>query len=90
MAQAEVEIIYKANAQGLEVAVNKITQTNDELVKGATDTSKKVADEFKKIGGAAAAAFGSQQVKAALDQLNKESDKLTTNLKELQIGRAHV
>jgi predicted nucleic acid-binding Zn-ribbon protein len=84
MAQAEVEIIYKANAQGLEVAVNKITQTNDELVKGATDTSKKVADEFKKIGGAAAAAFGSQQVKAALDQLNKESDKLTTNLKELQ------
>jgi hypothetical protein len=43
-----------------------------------------VADEFKKIGGAAAAAFGSQQVKAALDQLNKESDKLTTNLKELQ------
>jgi predicted nucleic acid-binding Zn-ribbon protein len=84
MAQAEVEIIYKANAQGLEVAVGKITQTNDELVKGATETSKKVADEFKKIGGAAAAAFGSQQVKAALDQLNKESDKLTTNLKELQ------
>jgi predicted nucleic acid-binding Zn-ribbon protein len=84
MAQAEVEIIYKANAQGLEVAVNKITQTNNELVKGAEDTSKKVADEFKKIGGAAAAAFGSQQVKAALDQLNKESDKLTTNLKELQ------
>jgi hypothetical protein len=84
MAQAEVEIIYKANSQGLEAAVGKITQTNDELVKGATETSKKVADEFKKIGGAAAAAFGSQQVKAALDQLNKESDKLTTNLKELQ------
>jgi hypothetical protein len=84
MAQAEVEIIYKANSQGLEVAVNKITQTNNELVKGAEDTSKKVADEFKKIGGAAAAAFGSSQVKAALDQLNKESDKLTTNLKELQ------
>jgi hypothetical protein len=84
MAQAEVEIIYKANAQGLEAAVGKITQTNDELVKGASETSKKVADEFKKIGGAAAAAFGSTQVKAALDQLNKESDKLTANLKELQ------
>ena len=84
MAQAEVEIIYKANSQGLEAAVGKITQTNDELVKGATETSKKIADEFKKIGGAAAAAFGSSQVKAALDQLNKESDKLTTNLKELQ------
>ena len=50
MAQAEVEIIYKANAQGLEAAVGKITQTNNELVKGAEDTSKKVADEFKKIG----------------------------------------
>ena len=84
MAQAEVEIIYKANATSLEASVGKITQTNDELVKGAAATSKKVADEFKKVGGAAAAAFGSQQVKAALDQLNKESDKLTANLKELQ------
>ena len=84
MAQAEVEIIYKANATSLEASVGKITQVNDELVKGAAATSKKVADEFKKVGGAAAAAFGSQQVKAALDQLNKESDKLTTNLKELQ------
>jgi len=84
MAQAEVEIVYKANATSLEASVGKITQTNDELVKGATATSKKVADEFKKIGGAAAAAFGGQQVKAALDQLNKESDKLTKNLKELE------
>jgi len=84
MAQAEVEIIYKANATSLEASVGKITQVNDELVKGAAATSKKVADEFKKVGGAAAAAFGSQQVKAALDQLNKESDKLTANLKELQ------
>ena len=84
MAQAEVEIVYKANATSLEASVGKITQVNDELVKGAAATSKKVADEFKKVGGAAAAAFGSQQVKAALDQLNKESDKLTANLKELQ------
>lgn len=84
MAAAEVEIIYKANAQGLETAVGKITQTNDTLVKEAQDTSKKVADEFKKIGGAAAAAFGSSQVKNALKQLNDESLKLTANLKKLQ------
>lgn len=84
MAAAEVEIIYKANADGLNAAVGKITQTNDTLVKEAQDTSKKVADEFKKIGGAAAAAFGSSQVKAALDQLNKESGKLTANLRKLQ------
>jgi hypothetical protein len=84
MAAAEVEIIYKANADGLNAAVGKITQTNDELVKEAQDTSKKVADEFKKIGGAAAAAFGSSQVKNALKQLNDESLKLTANLKKLQ------
>lgn len=84
MAAAEVEIIYKANAQGLEAAVGKINQTNDTLVKDAQETSKKVADEFKKIGGAAAAAFGSSQVKNALKQLNDESIKLTTNLKKLQ------
>jgi hypothetical protein len=84
MAAAEVEIIYKANADGLNAAVGKITQTNDTLVKEAQDTSKKVADEFKKIGGAAAAAFGSSQVKNALKQLNDESLKLTANLKKLQ------
>ena len=84
MAAAEVEIIYKANADGLNAAVGKITQTNDTLVKEAQDTSKKVADEFKKIGAAGAAAFGSSQVKAALDQLNKESGKLTANLRKLQ------
>lgn len=84
MAAAEVEIIYKANAEGLNAAVGKITQTNEVLVKEAQDTSKKVADEFKKIGGAAAAAFGSSQVKNALKQLNDESLKLTANLKKLQ------
>jgi hypothetical protein len=84
MAQAEVEIVYKANATSLEASVGKINQTNNELVVGAAATSKKVADEFKKIGSAAAAAFGSQQVKAALDQLNNESIKLTSKLKELQ------
>ena len=84
MAAAEVEIIYKANAEGLNAAVGKITQTNEVLVKEAEVTSKKVADEFKKIGGAAAAAFGSSQVKNALKQLNDESLKLTANLKKLQ------
>jgi hypothetical protein len=84
MAAAEVEIIYKANAEGLNAAVGKITQTNEVLVKEAEVTSKKVADEFKKIGGAAAAAFGSSQVKNALKQLNDESLKLTANLRKLQ------
>ena len=81
---AKVEIIYEAEASSLKATVTEITKANDTLVKEAKDTSKEVADEFKKIGAAAAAAFSGTQVKAALDQLNKESDKLTANLKELQ------
>jgi hypothetical protein len=81
---AKVEIIYEAEASSLKATVTEITKANDALVKEAKDTSKEVSDEFKKIGAAAAAAFSGTQVKAALDQLNKESDKLTANLKELQ------
>ena len=81
---AKVEIIYEAEASSLKATVTEITKANDTLVKEAKDTSKEVSDEFKKIGAAAAAAFSGTQVKAALDQLNKESDKLTANLKELQ------
>ena len=81
---AKVEIIYEAEASSLKATVTEITKANDTLVKEAKDTSKEVADEFKKIGAADAAAFSGTQVNAALDQLNKESDKLTANLKELQ------
>jgi hypothetical protein len=81
---AKVEIIYEAEASSLKATVTEITKANDALVKEAKETTKEVADEFKKIGAAAAAAFSGTQVKAALDQLNKESDKLTANLKELQ------
>jgi len=81
---AKVEIIYEAEASSLKATVTEITKANDTLVKEAKETTKEVSDEFKKIGAAAAAAFSGTQVKAALDQLNKESDKLTTNLKELQ------
>lgn len=81
---AKVEIIYEAEASSLKATVNEVIKANDALVADTKETTKEVADEFKKIGGAAAAAFGGTQVKAALDQLNKESDKLTANLKELQ------
>jgi hypothetical protein len=81
---AKVEIIYEAEASSLKATVTEITKANDALVKEAKETTKEVSDEFKKIGAAAAAAFSGTQVKAALDQLNKESDKLTANLKELQ------
>lgn len=84
MATAEIEIIYKSNVQGLEASVSKITDSNNAIVKSTEEATKKVADDFKKVGSAAAAAFGSTQVKAALDQLNSESKQLTTSLGKLQ------
>jgi len=84
MATAEVEIIYKSNVQGLEASVSKITDSNNAIVKSTEDATKKVADDFKKVGAAAAAAFGSTQVRAALDQLNSESKQLTSSLSKLQ------
>jgi DNA repair exonuclease SbcCD ATPase subunit len=84
MAAAKVEIIYEAEASSLKATVNEVIKANDAIVTDTKETTKEVGDEYKKIGAAAAAAFGGTQVKAALDQLNKESDKLTANLKELQ------
>ena len=81
---AKVEIIYEAEASSLKATVNEVIKANDAIVTDTKETTKEVGDEYKKIGAAAAAAFGGSQVKAALDQLNKESDKLTANLKELQ------
>jgi hypothetical protein len=84
MAAAKVEIIYEAEASSLKATVNEVIKANDAIVTDTKETTKEVSDEYKKIGASAAAAFGGTQVKAALDQLNKESDKLTANLKELQ------
>ena len=84
MATAEVEIIYKSNVQGLEASVSKITDSNNAILKSTEDTTKKIADDFKKVGAAGAAAFGSAQVKNALDQLNAESKQLTSSLSKLQ------
>ena len=81
---AKVEIIYEAEASSLKATVSEVIKANDAIVADTKETTKEVGDEYKKMGGAAAAAFGGTQVKAALDQLNKESDKLTANLKELQ------
>jgi len=84
MATAEIEIIYKSNVQGLEASVSKITDSNNAILKNTEETTKKIADDFKKVGAASAAAFGSAQVKNALDQLNAESKQLTSSLSKLQ------
>ncbi len=81
---AKVLITYEAEASSLKATVAEVNKANDDVVKSAQESSKKAADAYKQTAQAAAAAFGGTKVKAALDQLNKESDKLTANLKDLQ------
>jgi chromosome segregation ATPase len=78
---AEVLIKYKADAGDLEAIVTKINKVNDDVVKSATDSSKRVSDEFKKIGATAVNAFANQQLSGAVKNLNTQFAGLTTGLR---------
>ena len=84
MASANVIITYEGDASSLKTTIDKINQVNDEIVKNATETSKKVGDEYKKAASVASAAFASTQVKNAFDNLNKEAADLIVQLKKLE------
>jgi PAS domain-containing protein len=84
MATAEVDIVYRSSAEGLKATVDVFTKANNEIEEGTKKVAKTATDNLKKIGESLPAAFGSAQVKAALDQLNKESAKLTSGLRKLQ------
>lgn len=84
MASANVIITYEGDASSLKTTIDKINQVNDEIVKSATETSKKVGDEYKKAASVASAAFASTQVKNAFDNLNKEAADLIIQLKKLE------
>lgn len=84
MASANVIITYEGDASSLKTTIDKINQVNDEIVKSATETSKKVGDEYKKAASVASAAFASTQVKNAFDNLNKEAADLIVQLKKLE------
>lgn len=84
MASANVIITYEGDASSLKTTIDKINQVNDEIVKSATETSKKVGDEYKKAASVASAAFASSQVKNAFDNLNKEAEQLIIQLQKLE------
>ena len=84
MASANVIITYEGDASSLKTTIDKINQVNDEIVKNATETSKKVGDEYKKAASVASAAFASTQVQNAFDNLNKEAADLIVQLKKLE------
>lgn len=80
---AKVIIQYEAETASLKASVSEINKVNDEVVKSAQDSSKKVADAYKQTGQAAAAAFASGGVKKALDEQNASISGVTAKLKLL-------
>ena len=80
---AKVIIQYEAETASLKASVSEINKVNDEVVKSAQDSSKKVADAYKQTGQAAAAAFASGGVKKALDEQNASIGGVTAKLKLL-------
>jgi hypothetical protein len=84
MASANVLITYEGDSTSLRATVDNINQINNEIVKSAADTSKKVGDEYRNAAKVASAAFASSQVKNAFDNLNKESAQLVQQLKKLE------
>lgn len=84
MASANVLITYTGDSTDLKASLNQINQANDELEASAKETATNINNQFKNTGKTIAAAFSSQQVKNALDNLNKESKELTAQLKKLE------
>lgn len=80
---AKVIIQYEAETASLKASVSEINKVNDEVVKSAQESSKKVADAYKQTGQAAAAAFASGGVKKALDEQNASIGGVTAKLKLL-------
>ncbi len=81
---ANVLITFEAETSNLEQGINGIISTTDAAVKAAKGAGQKIKEEFTETGKAIGAAFGSQQVNAALKNLTSESDKLTASLDKLQ------
>ena len=80
---AKVLITYEAEASSLKATVAEVNKANDDVVKSAQDSSKKVADAYKQTAQVAAAAFGGEQTKKALDEQNKSITSITGKLKLL-------
>jgi len=81
---AEILVTYKAEASSLEAVVSKIGEINNVVVKGAQETAKKVGDSMKEAANSTRAAFSGEQVKAALNELQKSTDKYVAALKTLE------
>jgi|688.fasta_scaffold02299_34 Uncharacterized archaeal coiled-coil protein len=91
MATATIQVQYEADTTTLKTVINEINLINDVVVKGATDSAKKVKASYTEISKGFSAAFGSQEVSKALgnqttaiENLGKKGLSLSSSLKGLK------
>ena len=80
---AKVIIQYEAETASLKASVSEINKVNDEVVKSAQDSSKKVAEAYKDAGQRAGKAFAEAGVEKAIQSQGQEIVKLAGSLKKL-------
>jgi hypothetical protein len=91
MATATIQVQYEADTTTLKTVINEINLINDVVVKGATDSAKKVKASYTEISKSFTAAFSSQEVNKALgnqttaiENLGKKGLSLSSSLKGLK------
>ena len=91
MATATIQVAYEADTSSLKTVINEINLINDVVVKGATDSAKRVKASYTEISKGFSAAFGSQEVSKALgnqttaiENLGKKGLSLSSSLKALK------
>ena len=91
MATATIQVAYEAETGSLKATVNEINQINDKVVEGATDSAKKVKQQYMSIAQTFAAAFSGRTVEqvlkgqtTAIETLGKSGKSLTGQLRGLK------
>ena len=80
---AKVLLEYDANIGELKAVLKQIEDANVQITESATQSAKKVTDEYAKTSQAAKNAFAGQEVKKAVDNQAQSIDKLRQELEDL-------
>jgi hypothetical protein len=91
MATATIQVAYEAETGSLKATVEEINKINDKVVEGATDSAKKVKQQYTSIAQTFAAAFSGKTVEqvlkgqtTAIETLGKSGKSLTGQLRGLK------
>lgn len=80
---AKVLLEYDANIGELKAVLKQIEDANVQITESATQSAKKVTDEYAKTSQAAKNAFAGQEVKKAVDNQAQSIDNLRQELEDL-------